>query len=107
MTASDSTHAKKVDERMYYTLTIKNTGRPAAFTYTSGDLTDKRSKARWGYVGAGETKTLAGALYHIVTQEDIDRGYYSPEVTFTRYGTWYRGGQGTYTVRGDVWEVGK
>lgn len=107
LTPDYSTHAKKVGERMYYTLTIKNTGQPAAFTYTSGDLTDKRAKARWGYVGTGETKTLAGALYHTVTQADIDRGYYSPEVTFTRYGTWYRWGQGTYTVRGDVWEVGK
>lgn len=46
LTPDYSTHAKKVGERMYYTLTIKNTGQPAAFTYTSGDLTDKRSKAR-------------------------------------------------------------
>jgi len=105
--ADYSTHAKRVGERMYYTLIIKNTSSPASFAYTSGDLNDKRGKARWGYVGRNETKTVAGILYHVVTQEDIDRGYYSPTLTMSRYGTWYRWGQGTYTVRGEIWEIGK
>jgi hypothetical protein len=105
--ADYSTHAKRVGERMYYTLIIKNTSSPASFAYTSGDLNDKRGRARWGYVGHNETKTVAGVLYHVVTQEDIDRGYYSPTLTMSRYGTWYRWGQGTYTVRGEIWEIGK
>ncbi|MFW0185457.1 exo-alpha-sialidase [Rothia sp. CCM 9418] len=101
-----STNPYHVGDVVPYTFRVTNTSGetvdavPTGGNLDRGFLPPNAPNCRWRNLGADATYVCKTAG-HTVTQEDIDRGYFIPEITFNAVSTADRSKTGESTYRGE------